>query len=52
MGIYNRGRYEELKYILLKGKYDFVLELVIFGWKIRRINMHMKSCGRFVKREL
>ena len=35
MCVFSKRRYEELKYILLRGKSDFALELAVSGWKYK-----------------
>ena len=51
MCVFSKRRYEEWKYILLRGKNDFVLELVVSGCKNKRhTNMNTENC-RFVARD-
>ena len=53
MCVFSKRRYEEWKYILLRGKNDFVLEVVVSGWKNKgQTTMSTEICGRFVKSEL
>ena len=52
MCVFSKGRYEEWTYILLRGRNNFVLELIVSGWKNKdQTNMNTEIHGRFVKRE-